>query len=68
MDLDLNTILLIIIALGLAYMIYNKQKETAASATENTTIIQGGNRRWWGRRDNYPYYPYYGYGYRRYYW
>jgi hypothetical protein len=64
MDLDLNTVLLILIVLGLGYMIYNKKEDEKKIVVEKRPNYR--RRRY--ERDAYPVYPYYGYGYRRWYW
>jgi len=68
-QLDSTTILLIVIALALGYLIYQGQQEK--ETTSNVTVIRRGRRGrglyGLGRRGYRWGYPYYGHGYRRYY-
>lgn len=69
MQLDLNTALLILLVFGVAYVIFGMDKDEDVK-TSTVTVIQPRGRRWgsgWRRRYQYGW-PYYGRGYRRYYW
>tara|TARA_R100001163_G_C5067292_1_gene206296 strand:+ start:3635 stop:3871 length:237 start_codon:yes stop_codon:yes gene_type:complete len=77
LQLDTNTILLIVIFIGILYLIASGVDE-AEDKTTNVTLIRPRGRRWghgrgfgwpWRWRGQYHYgFPYHGHGYRRYYW
>lgn len=66
-QLDFTTILLIVIALALGYLISQNQEK---NTTPSVTVVHPRRQRWargWGRRYRWGY-PYYGNGYRRHFW
>lgn len=73
-SINANTVLLIIILLGIAYIIYQKDQAKDQEQKQEQKQDQRKNRRRIHRNDRYilansnAVYPYYGYGYRRWYW